>query len=134
MANLLNKFNDKIKAKASNSKGDVNFKVGDTVSVAYKIIEGENSRIQNFDGVVIAKSKNLLARTSNFIVRKISGGIGVERKFLFHSPFIENVKLVKSGDVKRSKLYYLRGLAGKSARIKEKLILVSSAGGKKDEE
>ncbi len=94
------------------------FDSGDTVKVHVKIREGEKERIQVFQGVVIKKTKgNSGAR---FTVRKISGGIGVERIFPLYSPAIDKVEVVTEGRVRRSKLYYLRNLRGKAARIKEK--------------
>ncbi|MBL6664639.1 MAG: 50S ribosomal protein L19 [Rickettsiales bacterium] len=97
------------------------FKAGDTVSVKYKIVEGANSRIQAFNGVVIARSKDESNYCATFTVRKISGGIGVERKFTLYSPLIAGIEVLKRGVVRRSKLYYLRDLTGKASRIKEKL-------------
>ncbi len=94
------------------------FNVGDTVKVGYRIIEGGKERIQNFEGVVIAK-KNGGIRES-FTVRRLSFGVGVERCFPLHSPKIAYVNVVRSGKVRRAKLYYLRGLTGKAAKIKEK--------------
>ena len=97
----------------------VDFKAGDTISVWVKVTEGNRSRIQLFDGVVIAKSAGSgLSKT--FTVRKISNGVGVERIFPFHSPIIDSVKVLKKGKVRRAKLYYLRNLKGKAARIKSK--------------
>jgi len=97
----------------------VDFKAGDTISVGVKVTEGNRSRIQLFDGVVIAKSAGSgLSKT--FTVRKISNGVGVERIFPFHSPIIDSVKVLKKGKVRRAKLYYLRNLKGKAARIKSK--------------
>ena len=97
----------------------VDFKAGDTISVGVKVTEGNRSRIQLFDGVVIAKSSGSgLSKT--FTVRKISNGVGVERIFPFHSPIIDSVKVLKKGKVRRAKLYYLRNLKGKAARIKSK--------------
>ena len=98
-----------------------NFKAGDTVSVKYKIVEGTNSRIQAFNGVVIARSKDESHYSATFTVRKISSGIGVERKFTLYSPLIAGIEVLKKGVVRRSKLYYLRDLTGKASRIKEKL-------------
>ena len=96
------------------------FRSGDIISVGYRVIEGSRSRIQSFDGVVIKiSSGHGLDKT--FTVRKISGGIGVERIFPFHSPNIESIKVLKEGKVRRAKLYYLRGLKGKAARIKERV-------------
>jgi large subunit ribosomal protein L19 len=102
------------------------FDSGDTVNVQYKITEGGASRIQSFSGVVIAKSKNLSSYNSTFTVRKISSGVGVERKFITYSPLLAGVEVLKKGVTRRAKLYYLRNLAGKSARIKEKLIVEDS--------
>ena len=94
------------------------FKSGDTVSVSYKIKEGNKERIQVYKGVVIQiKGEGAGKR---FTVRKISGGIGVERIFPMNSPFIEKVVVDRIGKVRRARLYYLRGLTGKKARIKEK--------------
>ena len=96
------------------------FRSGDTISVGYRVIEGSRSRVQSFEGVVIKiSSGHGLDKT--FTVRKISGGIGVERIFPFHSPNIESLKVLKEGKVRRAKLYYLRGLKGKATRIKERL-------------
>jgi len=94
-------------------------KVGDTVRVHFKIVEGNKERVQVFEGLVIAK-KNGGARET-FTVRKISFGIGVERVFPIHSPRIEKVETIRSGDVRRAKLYYIRDLTGKAAvKVKEK--------------
>jgi large subunit ribosomal protein L19 len=92
------------------------FKPGDTVRVHVKIKEGDKERLQAFEGVVISKSKG---DQPSFTVRKMSFGQGVERIFPMHSPVIERVDMVRKGSVRRSKLYYLRGLKGKAARIKE---------------
>ena len=95
------------------------FHSGDTISVGYRVIEGSRSRTQSFDGVVIKiSSGHGLDKT--FTVRKISGGIGVERIFPFHSPNIESIKVLKEGKVRRAKLYYLRRRKGKATRIREK--------------
>ena len=94
------------------------FSSGDTVKVHVKIREGEKERIQVFQGVVIKKTKGLAS--ARFTVRKISGGIGVERIFPLYSPAIDKIEVVTRGRVRRSKLYYLRNLRGKAARIKEK--------------
>lgn len=119
---LLNKFNEARSSKtAENKKKYTEFDVGDTVAVAYRITEGSNTRLQNFEGVVIAKSKQPKNYDSSFVVRKISHEIGVERKFLFHSPLIEEIIFLKKGIVGRAKLYYLRDLKGKATRIKEDL-------------
>lgn len=95
------------------------FSPGDTVIVQVKVKEGDRERIQAFEGVVIAKRNR--GFNSAFTVRKISHGVGVERTFQTHSPLIDSVQLVRRGDVRQAKLYYLRELSGKAARIKEKL-------------
>lgn len=94
------------------------FRPGDTVDVNVKIQEGNNSRIQTFTGVVIARQGSGLRET--FLVRKISFGTGVERRFPLHSPSIDSIKLMRKGRVRRAKLYYLRKLRGKAARIVER--------------
>ena len=94
------------------------FRPGDTVDVNVKIKEGNNSRIQTFTGVVIARQGSGLRET--FLVRKISFGTGVERRFPLRSPSIDSIKLVRKGRVRRAKLYYLRKLRGKAARIVER--------------
>jgi large subunit ribosomal protein L19 len=95
------------------------FGPGDTVVVQVKVKEGERERIQAFEGIVIAKRNRGL--NSAFTVRKISHGTGVERVFQTHSPMISEIQVKRRGDVRRAKLYYLRNLTGKAARIKEKL-------------
>lgn len=94
------------------------FKSGDTISVAYKIVEGNKERIQIFKGVVIQIKGE--GANKRFTVRKMSGNVGVERIFPMNSPFIEKVEVNRLGKVRRSRLFYLRGLTGKKARIKEK--------------
>jgi len=93
------------------------FRPGDTVRVHVKIQEGEKYRIQVFEGVVMALKRNRICST--FTVRKVSFGYGIERIFPLHSPIIEKVDVVKSGKVRRARLYYLRGRRGKAARLKE---------------
>jgi large subunit ribosomal protein L19 len=93
------------------------FRSGDTVRVHVKIKEGEKYRIQVFEGVVIAHKNNGVSST--FTVRKVSFGYGIERIFPLHSPIVEKLEIVKSGKVRRSRLYYLRGRRGKAARLKE---------------
>jgi large subunit ribosomal protein L19 len=95
------------------------FAPGDTVIVNVNVVEGDRKRVQAFEGVVISKRNRGL--NSNFIVRKISSGEGVERTFQTYSPLIASIELKRRGDVRRAKLYYLRDRSGKSARIKEKL-------------
>src|SRR6195256_6843463 len=95
------------------------FAPGDTVIVSVNVVEGTRKRVQAFEGVVIAKRNRSL--NSSFIVRKISSGEGVERTFQLYSPSIASIEVKRKGDVRRAKLYYLRGLTGKAARIREKL-------------
>ncbi|MEZ5506426.1 MAG: 50S ribosomal protein L19 [Gammaproteobacteria bacterium] len=95
------------------------FGIGDTVVVSVKVQEGDRSRLQAYEGVVIAKRNRGL--NSSFTVRKISNGVGVERVFQTHSPVVDSIQLKRRGAVRRAKLYYLRDRAGKSARIREKL-------------
>ena len=94
------------------------FRPGDTLRVGVKVIEGERSRVQNYEGVCIARSNKGMG--SNFTVRKISFGEGVERVFPLYSPTIDSITVVRRGVVRRAKLYYLRGRTGKSARIAER--------------
>jgi len=94
------------------------FKPGDTVKVQVKIVEGDKSRIQAFQGVVIVRQNGGIRES--FTVRKISNGVGVERSFPLHSPSVEAIEVITRGQVRRAKLYYLRKLRGKAARIKEK--------------
>jgi large subunit ribosomal protein L19 len=99
-------------------KNVVPFKPGDTVKVHVKIVEGDKSRIQAFQGVVISRQNGGIRES--FTVRKISNGIGVERSFPIHSPSIDGIDVVTRGHVRRAKLYYLRKLRGKAARIRER--------------
>ena len=95
------------------------FGPGDTVRVNFRIREGERERVQAFQGVVI-RLQNGKGPASNFTVRRMSGEIGIERIFPFHSPLIDSLEVIRRGAVRRAKLYYLRGLQGRAARIKEK--------------
>ncbi|MCG8350536.1 MAG: 50S ribosomal protein L19 [Chloroflexales bacterium] len=96
-----------------------NFRVGDTVRVGVRVVEGSRERIQEFEGVVIRRRSGGI--NENFTVRRIaSHGIGVERTFLLHAPRVASIKVVRRGKVRRAKLYYLRGRTGKAARIKER--------------
>lgn len=95
------------------------FNVGDTVKVDVQITEGERTRIQVFEGTVIAKKGNGISET--FTVRKVSYGFGVERIFPMHSPSVKDVKVIRKGRVRRSKLYYLRERVGKAAKVKQKI-------------
>lgn len=115
------KMNDliKIAQEAFWTKKELpNFKSGDTITVTYKIVEGSKERLQSFRGVVIQKKGSGITQT--FTIRKISDGIGVERIFPLYSPHIESIELNKEGLVRRARIYYLRELTGKKARIKEK--------------
>ena len=93
------------------------FRVGDTVRVFVKVVEGSRERLQAFEGVVIAKRNGSSRET--FTVRRVSYGIGVERTFPLHSPRVDSIKIIRRGHVRRAKLYYLRGLQGKAAKITE---------------
>ena len=104
---------------ASLNKDIPEFAPGDTVVVWARVVEGNRTRLQAYEGVVISRRNRGL--NSNFIVRKISNGEGVERTFPLYSPRVEKIEVKRRGDVRRAKLYYLRGLTGKAARIKEKL-------------
>ncbi|MCK7674228.1 50S ribosomal protein L19 [Corynebacterium pygosceleis] len=107
------------KVDAAQLRDDIpDFRAGDTVNVHVKVIEGEKSRIQVFKGVVIRRQNGGIRET--FTVRKVSFGIGVERTFPVHSPNIDQIEVLTRGDVRRAKLYYLRNLRGKAAKIKEK--------------
>jgi len=113
---------NEIKAiEASQMKNEVdNFKVGDTVKVHFKIVEGKNERIQIYEGLVIAEKNSKVGKT--FTVRKNSYGVGVERVFPIHSPRIAKVEVVRPGKVRRAKLYYIRDKIGKGAKIKELIV------------
>lgn len=105
-------------AKFTEAKKIPEFRPGDTVRIGVKVVEGERTRVQNFEGVCIARSNKGMG--SNFTVRKISFGEGVERVFPLYSPNIDSIDVVRRGVVRRAKLYYLRGRTGKSARIAER--------------
>ena len=108
------------------------FKAGDTVTVTYRIKEGDKDRLQKFRGVVI-QERGATPATRTFTVRKVSGGIGVERIFPMQSPFIDSIELNKVGKVRRSRIFYLRKLSGKKARIKERKLTVLKEEGAKAE-
>jgi|TARA_B100000959_G_scaffold240622_1_gene261935 large subunit ribosomal protein L19 len=118
MKNIEDINKEAVKKIVSNKK-ITNFAPGDTLKIGVKIIEGKRERIQFFEGVCIAKKNRDI--NSSFTVRKISFGEGVERTFALYSPIVDSVKVIRSGDVRRSKLYYLRDRKGKSARIAEKI-------------
>ncbi len=105
-------------AFAGEPKNYPDFKAGDTITVTYKIKEGDKERLQKFRGVVIQRRGT--GATKTFTIRKISNGVGVERIFPYESPFIESIEFNKAGKVRRARIFYLRGLTGKKARIKEK--------------
>ncbi|MGE0562931.1 MAG: 50S ribosomal protein L19 [Pseudolabrys sp.] len=115
--NIIQELEKEQIAKLSANKEIPDFEPGDTVLVNVKVTEGERTRIQAYEGVCIARSGGGLSQ--NFTVRKISYGEGVERVFPLYSPMIDSIKLVRRGKVRRAKLYYLRGLRGKKARITE---------------
>lgn len=110
---------DQLNAEQMQGKEIPEINPGDTVLVQVKVIEGTRERLQAFEGVVIAKRNRGL--NSAFTVRKISHGVGVERVFQTYSPIVDSITVKRRGDVRRAKLYYLRNLAGRAARIKEKL-------------
>ena len=114
-----NKLIQEIDAEQTSEKSVPDFSSGDTVVVQVKVKDGERERLQAFEGVVIAKRNRGIS--SAFTVRKISYGVGVERTFQTYSPLVDSIDVKRRGDVRRAKLYYLRELSGKAARIKEKL-------------
>ncbi|VXB35581.1 50S ribosomal protein L19 [Pseudomonas sp. 8AS] len=115
---MTNKIIQQLEAEQMN-KEIPTFAPGDTIVVQVKVKEGDRSRLQAFEGVVIAKRNRGL--NSAFTVRKISNGVGVERTFQTYSPLVDSLAVKRRGDVRKAKLYYLRDLSGKAARIKEKL-------------
>lgn len=126
--NLLQQFDADQKARLTAARPVPEFAAGDTVRVMVKVVEGERTRVQAYEGVVIARSNRGLH--SNFTVRKLSYGEGVERVFPLYSPNVAEIQVVRRGKVRRAKLYYLRGRTGKSARIAEKLGAKSDNGAK----
>jgi len=116
--NLIQQLEQEQVAKLSAGKEIPEFGPGDTVLVNVKVVEGERTRVQAYEGVCIGRSGHGL--NENFTVRKISYGEGVERVFPLYAPMIDSIKVVRRGQVRRAKLYYLRGLRGKSARITER--------------
>ncbi len=119
--NLMEKFE-----KSQERAGLADFRPGDTVRVHVKILEGEKERIQVFEGVVIRKRAG--GARASFTVRKISYGVGVERIFPLHTPMIEKIELVQRGRVRRSRLYFLRKLRGKAARIRPRRVVLPATG------
>ena len=118
MSNLLHKFEKKQIDRLISKKRIPAFRPGDTIKVILKIVEGEKSRLQAYEGMCIARKNNSV--NSKFTVRKMSHGEGVERVFPLFSPIIDNIEVIRKGDVKRAKLYYLRDRTGKSARIADR--------------
>jgi len=118
MNNLVEKFEKEQIVKLTSKKNIPAFRPGDTLKVTVKIIEGERSRLQVYEGLCIARKNNLV--NSKFTVRKISHGEGVERVFPLFSPIIDKIEVVRKGDVKRAKLYYLRKRTGRSSRIADR--------------
>ncbi|WP_448657604.1 50S ribosomal protein L19 [Sphingomonas sp. CJ99] len=116
--NLIQQIEAENIAKFNEAKKIPDFRPGDTLKVGVKVVEGERTRVQNFEGVCIARSNKGMG--SNFTVRKISFGEGVERVFPLYSPNVDSIEVVRRGVVRRAKLYYLRGRTGKSARIAER--------------
>jgi large subunit ribosomal protein L19 len=123
--NIIQQYEAEQMAALSQARAVPDFAPGDTLRVAVKVIEGDRTRTQAFEGVCIARSNRGL--NSNFTVRKISYGEGVERVFPLYSPVIAEITVVRRGDVRRAKLYYLRGRRGKSARIAEKARVLPGA-------
>ena len=118
MSNLLQTFEKKQIEKLTGKKRIPTFRTGDTLKVTIRIIEGDKSRLQAFEGMCIARKNNSV--NSNFTVRKLSHGEGVERVFPLFGPMIEKIEVVRKGDVRRAKLYYLRDRTGKKARIADR--------------
>jgi large subunit ribosomal protein L19 len=116
--NLIQTLENEQVAKLSANKTIPEFGPGDTVIVSVKVVEGERTRVQAYEGVCIGR--NGAGLNQNFTVRKISYGEGVERVFPLYSPMVDSIKVIRHGKVRRAKLYYLRGLRGKSARITER--------------
>jgi large subunit ribosomal protein L19 len=116
--NLIQQIEAEQIAKMTEGRDIPDFRPGDTLKVGVKVIEGERTRVQNYEGVCIARANKGIG--SNFTVRKISFGEGVERVFPLYSPNIDSITVVRKGAVRRAKLYYLRGRRGKSARIAER--------------
>ena len=129
--NLIQQIEAEEIAKATSAAANAipDFRAGDTLRVGVKVVEGERTRIQNYEGVCIARSNKGMG--SNFTVRKMSFGEGVERVFPLYSPNIDSIKVVRRGKVRRAKLYYLRDRRGKSARIAERTDRTDKAAAKK---
>ena len=128
--NLLKEIENEQVAKLTAGKEIPDFQPGDTVLVNVKVVEGERSRVQAYEGVCIGRAGSGI--NENFTVRKISYGEGVERVFPLYSPMIDSIQVVRRGKVRRAKLYYLRGRRGKSARISERQAHTGEAGGEEN--
>ena len=118
MSNVIKQYEKEQIEKLTEKKEVPEFRAGDTVRVSVRVIDGTTERLQAYEGVVIAKRNKGL--TSSFVVRKVSHGEGVERRFLTYSPIVAKIDVVKRGVVRRAKLFYLRDLSGKAARIPER--------------
>lgn len=118
MSNVIKQYEKEQIEKLTEKKEVPEFRAGDTVRVSVRVIDGATERLQAYEGVVIAKRNKGL--TSSFVVRKVSHGEGVERRFLTYSPIVAKIDVVKRGVVRRAKLFYLRDLSGKAARIPER--------------
>ena len=129
--NLIQMLEAETIAALSEGKNIPEFRPGDTLRVGVKVVEGERSRVQMYEGVCIARSNKGV--NSNFTVRKISFGEGVERVFPLYSPIVDSIEVVRRGAVRRAKLYYLRGRRGKSARIAERRDTRPAKGSEKSE-
>ena len=124
--NIIQTFEAEQIAKLTEARAVPKFQAGDTLKVMVRVVEGERTRVQAYEGVCIARSNKGI--NSNFTVRKISYGEGVERVFPLYAPTIAEIQVVRRGDVRRAKLYYLRGRSGKSARIAERAREVPKTG------
>lgn len=122
MSNVIKQYEQEQIEKLTEKKEVPEFRAGDTVRVSVRVIDGATERLQAYEGVVIAKRNKGL--TSSFVVRKVSHGEGVERRFLTYSPIVAKIEVVKYGVVRRAKLFYLRDLSGKAARIPERKTFV----------
>jgi large subunit ribosomal protein L19 len=125
MSSVIKQYEKEQIEKFEATKNVPDFRAGDSVRVSVRVIDGANERLQAYEGVVIAKRNKGL--TSSFVVRKVSHGEGVERRFLTYSPIVAKIEVTKRGVVRRAKLYYLRDLSGKAARIKERKTYTASA-------
>lgn len=130
MTNMIEQFEKDQIGKLTENKKLPEFRAGDTVKVSVRVIDGTTERLQAYEGVVVAKRNRGIA--SSFVVRKVSHGEGVERRFMTYSPIIAKIDVVKRGVARRAKLFYLRELSGKAARIKERKTYSSDAPSKQN--